>query len=805
LDQQETMAMLQLTSFVIILLLSLGLYLFNGTIPQAWANDASVAPEVVNSVLANGPLRVHPTNPRYFTDNSGQPIYLSGSHTWTNLQDVGDGDPPPVADYTAFLNALAAKHHNFFRLWRWEQARWGSWNGIDGLRYDPHPYPRSGPGTALDGKPKFDLSQFNQAYFDRMRQRVQQAGQRGIYVSVMLFDGWSIESKGYWGNNPWPGHPYHAANNINGVNGDVNGDGEGTDTHTLTAPAVLALQEAYVRKVIDTVNDLDNVLYEISNESSAGSEQWQYHMIRFIKTYEAGKPKQHPVGMSTQWPWPNDDREAAIAILMNSPADWISPSGEPFNRPKATGAKVIVADTDHLCGICGDRSFVWQSFTMGENPLFMDVWDCSPWWYPGDCARPTWPSLRDNLGYTRDYAERIDLVVMLPRPELFSSGFGLANPVASGAAYLGYFPNGGSATVDLRSTQGTLNVEWFNPETGLASAAAATSGGAQRTLSAPFAGDAVLYLYQTTSVGNPAPTHTPLPPATATNTPAPTATNTPIPPATATHTPAPAVTNTPAPLPTATSAGPASLTIALDAVPDIAANQTPVNHKFTGSFGAFWLGEPPRDGYPASRTFRPTGGVYTINKPLMTQHLVTAINCTPGAVVTVNLPTATLVVTVSGGENITCTFITERKVNIRARVYHDQNGDRKRNSSEPYLLGWTVQITQTATAATTTALTGSQNRASFERLPPGAYQVCTVLQNGWVSTQPMTPPPCYTVTLAAGQTAVTWFGHTVNTSTASPNEPADHYSVQIYDLSAGDDPDNETFAVWDTFLPLVQR
>ena len=32
--------------------------------------------------------------------------------------------------------------------------------------------------------------------------------------------------------------------------------------------AITALQEAYVRKVVDTVNDLDNVLYEISNESS---------------------------------------------------------------------------------------------------------------------------------------------------------------------------------------------------------------------------------------------------------------------------------------------------------------------------------------------------------------------------------------------------------------------------------------------------------------------------------------------------------------------------------------------------------
>jgi hypothetical protein len=33
---------------------------------------------------------------------------------------------------------------------------------------------------------------------------------------------------------------------------------------------VRALQEAYVRKVIDTVQDLPNVLYEVANESSGG-------------------------------------------------------------------------------------------------------------------------------------------------------------------------------------------------------------------------------------------------------------------------------------------------------------------------------------------------------------------------------------------------------------------------------------------------------------------------------------------------------------------------------------------------------
>jgi hypothetical protein len=61
----------------------------------------------------------------------------------------------------------------------------------EGYYYVIHfPWPRTGPGTALDGNPKFDLSKLEQGYFDRLRQRVIEAGDRGIYVSIMLFEGW---------------------------------------------------------------------------------------------------------------------------------------------------------------------------------------------------------------------------------------------------------------------------------------------------------------------------------------------------------------------------------------------------------------------------------------------------------------------------------------------------------------------------------------------------------------------------------------------------------------------------------------
>src|SRR6266496_3400916 len=76
------------------------------------------------SAPATGPLRVHPENPRYFTDGSGKAIYLTGAHTWNNLVDMGRNDPPEAFDFEAYLDFLEEHHHNFIRLWAWDSVAW---------------------------------------------------------------------------------------------------------------------------------------------------------------------------------------------------------------------------------------------------------------------------------------------------------------------------------------------------------------------------------------------------------------------------------------------------------------------------------------------------------------------------------------------------------------------------------------------------------------------------------------------------------------------------------------------------------
>src|SRR5687767_14351541 len=186
---------------------------------------------------ARGPLRVHPNNPRYFTDGTKAPggglkaVYLAGSHNWYNLQDAGriGGPLTKPFDFDGYLDLLVRHDHNFMRLWGWEGAGFWWQGDVNEEYYEPLPYRRTGPGEAPDGKPKFDLEEFDPAYFERLRSRVAAARDKGVYVGVMLFQGWSIYSHGY--GNPWPHHPFNKDNNVNGIDGDPGGDGEGTEVH----------------------------------------------------------------------------------------------------------------------------------------------------------------------------------------------------------------------------------------------------------------------------------------------------------------------------------------------------------------------------------------------------------------------------------------------------------------------------------------------------------------------------------------------------------------------------------------------
>ena len=504
---------------------------------MAHNKSEQVPPPKSDPVLgAAGPLVASAVNPRYFTvvSNSardGAAVYLTGAHLNNNFHDgMGPGadcaENSEQFDFDAYLQFLKDHGLNFVRLWRWEHFR--SQLGPVHICMTPQPWPRTGSGTASDGKPKFDLSKFDDAHFERLHERVAAAGKMGIYVGVMLFDGFALHLTAPPDNIE--GHPFHAANNVNGI-----GITSIVDYQVLPLdPDIQALQVAYIRKVIDTVQDLPNVLYEVANESSGDtadsvalpdgtviptpigdSTEWQYWVIDFVKGYEQqmGYAK-HPIGMSMQYPVA--DQRKVNEPLFSGPADWISPGfdepaaevkpgeGPPPGRwltdpPANDGTKIIISDTDHYSPMQSDALWAWKSFLRGHNPVLYDLGILGGPNPPDKTAgAPSYESLeptRDALGDTASLARRMNLIAMEPRGDISSTGYALANP---GKEYLVLEASEKAEAFTLTLEAGTYTVEWFsvNGRETMGGDNVTTKSSTVRSFSAPFEapGPAVLYL-----------------------------------------------------------------------------------------------------------------------------------------------------------------------------------------------------------------------------------------------------------------------------------------------------------------------
>ncbi len=465
------------------------------------SGPAGVPLAPVREKIATGPLRVSPKNPRYFTNDSGKAIYLAGSHTWSNFPQRGTLNPPTVAfPYDAYVQWMVAHNFNFMRMWTAELPYTGKEDDFENTVAPPFKWLRIGPGFANDSRPKFDLTKLDPDYFDRLRSRVITARDNGIYVSVMLFEGeeWEHET------NSQDGNPFDASNNINGADCPEQCP---TDNTRIT-PAVWEYERAYIRKVIDTVNDLDNVLYEVSNEAGAPySDTWQSSVIQYVHEYEASKPKQHPVGFTFQYMGGRDE------TLYASAAEWISP------RDRFTfgdGRKVVINDTDHSYpfgdlkrdGKTGQRAWVWKNFTSGNNVAFMDPYLVkwpdrnSPGGSTADphiglTPDPYWDDLRIAMGATLTYANRMDLAAMSPQPSLSSTKYCLADP---GREYLIYQPASGSFAVSV--TAATYQFEWLRPsDTKIVGSGIVSLSDGSHSFAPPVRGDAVLYLKAAVATG----------------------------------------------------------------------------------------------------------------------------------------------------------------------------------------------------------------------------------------------------------------------------------------------------------------
>jgi hypothetical protein len=431
----------------------------------AFAGDGFALSAGINRGSDNGLLRKSSPvgaheNWYYFSDESGKPLVFTGSHTWGRRREnkmwVSDGWD--LNKFNKYLDFLQHWNHNYIRLWMWEQE--GTVNiwekGSDG---------------------KFDLTKLNPGFFERTRSFAEAAKERGIYVGVMLFQGWSGTCEASIPD--WPRHPMNKNHNINGIDGDPEGKTFGNIVHSLDNPQIVRYQETYVRRMIDTLNEFNNIIWEIGNETIERSIPWKAHMVQFIRDYEKGKSRQHLILTGTGNGVGNDSIQATKSDTF-SPCvvtKWAWPDDPFIGNPPIPDAKLripIILDNDHLGNhflrhtALNQRNWTWKSFTRGNHPIHMDCYDV--FWdgaaptadhpIPGVATHPHYDPQRKSLGDVQLFAKRMDLSKIKPvsDPLVCSTTFCLAN---LGEEYLAYQPDA-EVEITLKLPAGNYVAETFD-------------------------------------------------------------------------------------------------------------------------------------------------------------------------------------------------------------------------------------------------------------------------------------------------------------------------------------------------------
>jgi hypothetical protein len=104
------------------------------------------------------------------------------------------------------------------------------------------------------------LHQTDNHFFERLRRIVKKAEQLGIVCQVCLFDrcGLNTSDKLAWDNNP-----YNSRCNVNGL---LEAGQNGYPVFCQTEGPIAKINAAFIKKVVDTIGDSSNVIYEIINE-----------------------------------------------------------------------------------------------------------------------------------------------------------------------------------------------------------------------------------------------------------------------------------------------------------------------------------------------------------------------------------------------------------------------------------------------------------------------------------------------------------------------------------------------------------
>lgn len=447
--------------------------------PKVPRVKTTVFPAAALAFLAGGlqaaaPLALHPDNPHYFLWR-GQPTVLisSGEHYGAVLnRDF---------DYRRYLDTLARDGLNHTRTFSGVYCEPPGAFNITSNTLAPAagrlicPWARSDQPGYRNGGNKFDLTRWDPAYFERLKDFLARASRRGVVVELNLFCPFYEEAM-------WELSPMNARNNVNGVGAIAR-----TNVHTLERHGgLLPYQEALVRKLVTELQDFDNLYYEICNEPYFGGVEmaWQHRMVDVIVETERTLGVQHLISLNIANDKAKVDRPHPAVSIFNFHYAY-PPDTVAMNH----GLNKVIGDNE--TGFRGTNDLPYRveawSFLLAGGALFSHLdysfavgHEDGTFVYPASQPGGGNPGFRRQMKVLADFMRSLNFVRMKPAAEVVASGvptghraYALAEPGRAYAVYLGRdtrdknAPTGPQiAVLQLRLPAGEYTAEWVNPRTG---------------------------------------------------------------------------------------------------------------------------------------------------------------------------------------------------------------------------------------------------------------------------------------------------------------------------------------------------
>jgi hypothetical protein len=218
-----------------------------------------------------GRIRPYEANPFYW-QYQGEPVLLRGASDEDNpFQWTGK----PLTDH---LDLLASVGGNFLRNTMSDRD--------DGNVYA---FRRTEDG-------RYDLRQWNDEYWNRLRFFLEETRARDIIVQLTLWDQHD-HSGGLWRSHPW-----NPANNVNYGPELIQDRDDFYGAVAQNNREILRHQEHFIQQLTSITLEYPHVLYNINNESWTGFE-WEDHWARFLQRRAKEKGRAIHVTTMHMRPW----------------------------------------------------------------------------------------------------------------------------------------------------------------------------------------------------------------------------------------------------------------------------------------------------------------------------------------------------------------------------------------------------------------------------------------------------------------------------------------------------------------------